>query len=323
MSFSVQVKNELARIIPENLEVQLSELSALIRMSGTLKLIGFNKLSFTISTENPAIARKVFTLIKNCFGITVEIQVNKQSNLKKNNTYILSVSYDQGANDILENVGILEKEGDVLSWVSTIPKKLVAKQDGKRAYLRGAFLGSGSISDPTKMYHLEFSTVNIDISENLKKILNSYKLNAKIVARKNTNVVYIKESEHITDLLNLMGAYNALMHLEDVKIKKQMRNDVNRLVNCETANLNKTVETSMRQIDCINYVIEKCGIDYLPENLHEIALLRIENPDMSLKELGEIMEKPLGKSGVNHRLKKIELIAEELKEKLENVKSGI
>lgn len=317
MSFSAQVKNELARIIHENPQVQLSELSAIIRMSGTLKLMGFNKLSFVINTENPAIARKVFTLIKNCFGITGEIQVNRQSNLKRNNTYVLSVTYDQGANDILEKVGIIEKEGEHLSWVSTIPKHLVSRQDGKRAYLRGAFLGSGSVSDPAKMYHLEFSTVNIEISQNLRKLLNSYKLNAKIVTRKNNNVVYIKESEHITDLLNLMGAYNALMHLEDIKIKKQMRNDVNRLVNCETANLNKTVDTSMRQIECINYIMEKQGLDYLPENLHEIAMLRVENPDMSLKELGEIMETPLGKSGVNHRLKKIEMIAEELKEKIE------
>lgn len=317
MSFSAQVKNELARIIHENPQVQLSELSAIIRMSGTLKLMGFNKLSFVINTENPAIARKVFTLIKNCFGITVEIQVNRQSNLKRNNTYVLSVTYDQGANDILEKVGIIEKEGEHLSWVSTIPKHLVSRQDGKRAYLRGAFLGSGSVSDPAKMYHLEFSTVNIEISQNLRKLLNSYKLNAKIVTRKNNNVVYIKESEHITDLLNLMGAYNALMYLEDIKIKKQMRNDVNRLVNCETANLNKTVDTSMRQIECINYIMEKQGLDYLPENLHEIAMLRVENPDMSLKELGEIMETPLGKSGVNHRLKKIEMIAEELKEKIE------
>ncbi|MBP7913600.1 MAG: DNA-binding protein WhiA, partial [Proteocatella sp.] len=285
MSFSAQVKNELARIIHENPQVQLSELSAIIRMSGTLKLMGFNKLSFVINTENPAIARKVFTLIKNCFGITVEIQVNRQSNLKRNNTYVLSVTYDQGANDILEKVGIIEKEGEHLSWVSTIPKHLVSRQDGKRAYLRGAFLGSGSVSDPAKMYHLEFSTVNIEISQNLRKLLNSYKLNAKIVTRKNNNVVYIKESEHITDLLNLMGAYNALMHLEDIKIKKQMRNDVNRLVNCETANLNKTVDTSMRQIECINYIMEKQGLDYLPENLHEIAMLRVENPDMSLKEL--------------------------------------
>mgnify|MGYP003543228559 FL=1 len=317
MSFSAQVKNELARIIHENPQVQLSELSAIIRMSGTLKLMGFNKLSFVINTENPAIARKVFTLIKNCFGITVEIQVNRQSNLKRNNTYVLSVTYDQGANDILEKVGIIEKEGEHLSWVSTIPKHLVSRQDGKRAYLRGAFLGSGSVSDPAKMYHLEFSTVNIEISQNLRKLLNSYKLNAKIVTRKNNNVVYIKESEHITDLLNLMGAYNALMHLEDIKIKKQMRNDVNRLVNCETANLNKTVDTSMRQIECINYIMEKQGLDYLPENLHEIAMLRVENPDMSLKELGEIMETPLGKAGVNHRLKKIEMIAEDLKEKIE------
>lgn len=317
MSFSVQVKNELARVISDNPQVQLSELSAIIRMSGTLKLMGFNKLSFVINTENPAIARKVFTLIKNCFGITVEIQVNRLSNLKKNNTYALSVTHDQGANDILEKVGIIEREDEKLSWVSTIPKNLVSRQDGRRAYLRGAFLGSGSISDPAKMYHLEFSTVNIEISHNLKRLINSYKLNAKIVTRKNNNVVYIKESEHITDMLNLMGAYNALMHLEDVKIKKQMRNDVNRLVNCETANLNKTVDTSIRQIDCIDYIIEKQGLDYLPENLHEIARLRVENPDMSLKELGEIMEKPLGKSGVNHRLKKIEMIAEELKEKIE------
>ena len=317
MSFSAQVKNELARIIHENPQVQLSELSAIIRMSGTLKLMGFNKLSFVINTENPAIARKVFTLIKNCFGITVEIQVNRQSNLKRNNTYVLSVTYDQGANDILEKVGIIEKEGEHLSWVSTIPKHLVSRQDGKRAYLRGAFLGSGSVSDPAKMYHLEFSTVNIEISQNLRKLLNSYKLNAKIVTRKNNNVVYIKESEHITDLLNLMGAYNPFMPLEELMIKKQIRNDVNRLVNCETANLNKTVDTSMRQIECINYIMEKQGLDYLPENLHEIAMLRVENPDMSLKELGEIMETPLGKSGVNHRLKKIEMIAEELKEKIE------
>ena len=133
MSFSAQVKNELARIIHENPQVQLSELSAIIRMSGTLKLMGFNKLSFVINTENPAIARKVFTLIKNCFGITVEIQVNRQSNLKRNNTYVLSVTYDQGANDILEKVGIIEKEGEHLSWVSTIPKHLVSRQDGKRA----------------------------------------------------------------------------------------------------------------------------------------------------------------------------------------------
>ncbi|WP_028829034.1 DNA-binding protein WhiA [Proteocatella sphenisci] len=317
MSFSVQVKNELARVISDNPRVQLSELSAIIRMSGTLKLMGFNKLSFVINTENPAIARKVFKLIKNCFGIAPEIKVNRLSNLKKNYIYALSVSYDQGANDILEKVGIIEKENEKLSWVSTIPKRMVSRQDGKRAYLRGAFLGSGSVSDPSKTYHLEFSTVNIEISHNLKKLINSYQLNAKIVTRKNNNVVYIKESEHITDLLNLMGAYNALMYLEDVKIKKQMRNDVNRIVNCETANLNKTVDTSMRQIDCINYIIEKRGLDYLPENLHEIAKLRVENLDMSLKELGEIMEKPLGKSGVNHRLKKIEKMAEELKEKIE------
>lgn len=318
MSFSIKVKNELSRIIPENRNTQLAELSALIRMSGTLKLMGFNKLSFIVTTENPAIARTVFSLIKSLFGISVEIQVNKNSNLKKNNTYFLTVTYEQGANDILEKVGILKKEDDGLHWVSSIPRSLIRKQEAKRAYLRGAFLGSGNMADPEKMYHLEFSTVDIELSENLKKLINSYGFNSKIVTRKNNNVVYIKESEQITDLLNLMGAYNALLFMEDVKIKKQMRNDVNRIVNCETANLNKTVEAAMRQRDCINYILEKRGIEFLPDNLQEIALLRIENPDMSLKELGEEMSTPLGKSGVNHRLKKLESIANDLKEKLED-----
>ena len=314
VSFSTQVKNELSRIIPEDKNVRIAELAALIRMSGSLQLMGYNKLSFKVVTENAAIARKVFSLLKMCFNIHVEIQVKKNKNLKKNNTYFLFVSYEQGANDILVEIGILKKDGKDYTIQSDIPEFFISDEKSKRAYIRGAFLGGGSISDPEKTYHMEFVTVDDELSTYIRNLLNTYDFNAKIVPRKNTYVVYIKESNNISDLLNIMGAHNALFQLEDVKIMKQMRNDVNRIVNCETANLTKTVNASMRQIEAINYLINTLGIDYLPESLQEIAELRVEYEDLSLKELGEMLDKPLGKSGVNHRLKKIEDIANELKE---------
>lgn len=314
MSFSTQVKNELSRIIHQLRYVKIAELSAIIRTGGSIQLMGFNKLSLKIVTENPAIARKVFSLIKSCYNIEVEIQVKKNNNLKKNNSYTLTVTFEQGANDILTEMGIIEKDGNNLHMRSDIPKDIIKDEKSKRAYVRGAFLGGGSISDPEKTYHVEFVTMDEDLSTYIKDILNDYNFNAKVILRKNVFVVYIKESSNISDLLNIMGAHNALLHLEDIKIIKQMRNDVNRLVNCETANLSKTVNASMRQIEAIKYIMDVKGINFLPDTLKEIALLRIEQEDLSLKELGELLSQPLGKSGVNHRLKKIEEIAKKLKE---------
>lgn len=310
----MEVKNELSRIIPDEEHVKIAELAALVRMSGSLKLMGFNKLSFKVVTENPAIARKVFSLLKSCFGIHVDIEVRKNKNLKKNNTYSLLVPYKQGANDILEKVGIIEKQGENVFIRSDIPDSIVNDEESKRAYIRGAFLGGGSVSDPEKTYHVELVTLDEELSVYLMNLLNTYDFNAKIIPRKNTYVIYLKESNHISDLFNIMGAHNALFQLEDIKIKKQMRNDVNRIVNCETANLTKTVNAAMRQVESIKYIIDKVGLEYLPDNLREIAELRIEYDDLSLKELGEMLESPLGKSGVNHRLKKIEEIADKLKE---------
>lgn len=310
----MEVKNELSRIIPDEEHVKIAELAALVRMSGSLKLMGFNKLSFKVVTENPAIARKVFSLLKSCFGIHVDIEVRKNKNLKKNNTYSLLVTYEQGANDILEKVGIIEKQGENVFIRSDIPDTIVKDEESKRAYIRGAFLGGGSVSDPEKTYHVELVTLDEELSVYLMNLLNTYDFNAKIVPRKNTYVIYLKESNHISDLFNIMGAHNALFQLEDIKIKKQMRNDVNRIVNCETANLTKTVNAAMRQVESIKYITETVGLEYLPDNLREIAELRIEYDDLSLKELGEMLESPLGKSGVNHRLKKIEEIADKLRE---------
>lgn len=315
MSFSTQTKNELARIQPKTRVGKLAELSALVRMSGTIKLMGFNKLGFTITTENPAIARKIFKLLKEIFDITTQIMVKKNKNLKKNNNYILEVAHSDGGTEILREIGILREKDGIMYISNEIPNELLKGENEKRAYIRGAFLGGGSISDPEKTYHMEFVTEDEELSQSLKELINSYEFNSKIVIRKNSYVIYLKESENISDILNLMGGHLALLNLENIKIYKQMRNDVNRIVNCETANLSKTVNAAMRQIENIQFIKDTVGLNILPDNLKEVAELRIQYEDLSLKELGEMMNTKIGKSGVNHRLRKIEKIAEELKER--------
>ncbi|MCX7885571.1 MAG: DNA-binding protein WhiA [Caloramator sp.] len=315
MSFSSVAKNELCRISEERKCCQLAELSAITRMSGTISIKGSQGLSFKIQTENPAIARRIFTLLKNAFGVHTEILVKKSNSLKKNNIYILVINQDMGAKDILIKTGIFKEHSDgMLSFNNRIGSNIIKKNCCKRAYIRGAFLGGGSISNPEKTYHMEFVVNNLEQSEELMKLINSFGLNSKIIQRKSSYVVYLKEGDQIIDLLNIIGAHSALLNLENVRIYKEMRNNVNRLVNCETANLNKTVDAAVRQIEAIKYIKEKSAIKRLPNSLREIAELRLKFPDVSLKELGEMLNPPLGKSGVNHRLRKIEKIAEELKE---------
>ncbi|MFZ5966438.1 MAG: DNA-binding protein WhiA [Bacillota bacterium] len=315
MSFSMKTKNELSRIIPEDPCCQLSELSALMHMSGTIQLAGFQKINVKIATENAAVARKIFKLLKKTFGIHTEVMVTKNRLLKKNNHYVMIVSSKEGANDVLEKVGILSEKDGQLTINYSIPEKLMKNTCCKRAYLRGAFLGAGSVSDPEKTYHLEFVTTSEEYSESLKELVNEFGLGAKIVQRKNSYVVYLKEGDQIVDLLNIIGAHSALLNLENIRIVKQVRNNVNRIVNCETANLSKIVNASMRQIENIEYIQRTRGFRVLPDGLREIAELRLTYKEASLKELGQMLNPPVGKSGVNHRLRKIEKIAEKYKQK--------
>jgi hypothetical protein len=315
VSFSSKAKNEICRLSDEKDCCKLAEISAIIKTSGTINIRPKQGLSFKISTENPAIARKVFTLLKDLFGIHTQILVKKNNSLKKNNIYLLLVKGDMGAKDILIKTGILrENPNKTLSIANKIPQEMIRKNCCKRAYIRGAFLGGGSVSNPEKTYHLEFVMSTFDFAEELMKLINSFNLNAKVIDRKNNFVVYIKEGEQIVDLLNIIGAHSALLDLENVMIYKEIRNNVNRLVNCETANLSKTVDAAVRQIESIKFIQKKIGLKKLPPNLKEIAEIRMKYPDLSLKELGEMMNPPIGKSGVNHRLRRIEKIAEELKD---------
>ncbi|HSQ89732.1 DNA-binding protein WhiA [Romboutsia sp.] len=312
MSFSTETKNELARVTSENHCCNITELAALVRLAGSIQIVGYKKLNLKITTELNSIARKIFKLLKQNFGINTTISVNKNQMLKRNNSYVLMVTSEMGAEKLIKELGILA-QGEGFYTLNKVPAHLIQHDECKRAFIRGAFLGGGSISDPGKNYHMEFVTNNEDFAESLKDLINSLGFNCKIVARKNNYVVYLKESEQISDLLSIIGAHHALLSLQSTKIVKAMRNNVNRIVNCETANLSKTVNAAVRQVENIKFIQETVGISSLPENLQEIARLRVECEDMTLKELGEMLNPPIGKSGVNHRLRKIEEIANKLR----------
>ncbi|MEG2245866.1 MAG: DNA-binding protein WhiA [Peptostreptococcaceae bacterium] len=314
MSFSAETKNELARVFSEDKCCNISELSAIVRLSGSIQIAGYKKLNLKISTELNSTARKVFKLLKSNFGINTEISVNKNQMLKRNSSYVLMITSDMGAKELMRELGILSREEGFFT-MNTVPEDLIKDNECVRAFIRGAFLGGGSISDPEKNYHLEFVTNNEEFADSLKNLINSLGFNSKTVSRKNNYVVYLKESEQISDLLNIIGAHQALLSLESTKIVKEMRNNVNRLVNCETANLSKTVNAAVRQIENIKYIQSKVGLNHLPDNLREIAELRIEYEDLTLKELGEMASPELSKSAVNHRLRKIEHIADDLRAK--------
>lgn len=312
MSFSTETKNELARIMPEDLRYREAELSGIAKLSGTIQIAGYKKINLKISTELNSIARKVFKILKSDYKINTNIVVNKNQMLKRNNSYVLTVTSDMGSENLMRSLGLLQQDEGFFTS-NKIPSWVLEDEECKKAFIRGAFLGGGSISDPEKNYHLEFVVSNEDFAENLMELINSLGFNSKIVGRKNSYVVYLKESEQISDLLSHIGGFQALLSLQNTKILKQMRNNVNRIVNCETANLSKTVNAAVRQVENIKLIEKKMGISKLPKSLQQIALLRVENEDLTLKELGELLNPPISKSGVNHRLKKIEDIANELR----------
>lgn len=295
MSFSTIVKNEICRLEMAKSCCTNTEMRAI------LDVHNLNDKSILkesrIITENPSFARRFFTIIKEITGFPPRIIIRKNKKLKKNLTYIID----------FERALVDNYNKDLSPQI----KKLCCK----KAYLRGAFLAGGSVSHPEKQYHLEINYHNIQSMEYIKEILHFFEINGKTLVRNVGIVVYIKEGEDLVKFINIIGAHNSLMELENVRILKEMRNSVNRIVNCETANLEKTINASFRQVENIKYIQNNLGVENLSENMKEIAKLRLKNPDANLQELGEMMEPNLGKSGVNHRLRKLEELAENLKKK--------
>lgn len=315
MSFSTDTKEELARIIPEKQCCMIAELSALIRMSGTLEFQGRNDLRIQLNTENPSTARKIFKLVKKAYGFSAEIQIKQTPRFNKGKQYILMIQDAKQSLHLLQETEIFKKTTEGYRLSDEWPDRILKKRCCKRAYLRGAFLGGGSISSPEKNYHLEFVSSKEQHIDTIHELLNYFGLMGKIIERKGHFVLYLKEGEQIVDLLNIMGAHHALFSLENIRILKQMRNNINRIVNCETANLSKTVKASMRQVEMINFIDKRIGIHQLPQGLRDVAIARLKYPESSLKELGELMKPQVGKSGINHRFRKLELIENKLKMK--------
>ena len=306
VSYASEVKKELTKLVvhPEHARV---ELSALLRMNGSLSLQNHHFV-LTATTENAAIARRIFSLIKQKYGIESELLVRKKMKLKKNNQYLVRLNQD--VNKILEDLDILDESG--LSINTDVPLEVINEDQRMRSYLRGAFLATGSVNNPeTSRYHLEIYSLYETHNEGIAKMMNHFNLNARTTKRRNGFIVYLKEAEKIADFLQLIGATNSMLKFEDIRIVRDMRNSVNRLVNCENANINKTVAAAERQIDNIKHLQATVGLDSLPDKLREIAVLRLENPEVSLKELGEMVPSgPISKSGINHRLRKLNQLAE-------------
>ena len=313
MSFSSKVKKELEEHISNAAHCRIAELAALISMCGSVMIDEENHYAIRVRTETEPTARKVKTLLWKTFHIETEITTRDNAYSRIGKTYTLTVRDNQEAVKILQATKLINDAGEIEENFSITNNIVIKKDCCKRAFIRGAFMAAGSISDPNKSYHFEIKCNSNKKSEQLINLLKNYNIEGKMVARKGSYVVYIKEGEGIVDVLNVMEAHVSLMEMENVRILKGMSNYYNRQVNCETANIKKTVATSVRQIEDINYIIKDRGISYLPEKLQEIALVRIDNPDASLQELGEMLDPPLGKSGVNHRLRKICQIAEDLR----------
>lgn len=313
VSFSTKTKNELSRLEIKNRELARAELAGIIQISGYVSLNGLKDLQIEIGTENGAISRRTYNLLKKAYGIQPEVEVRKSRNLKKTNKYVNKISNDKDVRRILLDISVLEKSNNsIFNMKNNISEEFSKNFDLKRAYLRGTFLGGGSLSNPEKMYHLEFITNDKLFREKLVALLNSFNLNSKTIERKEYHIIYIKEGEKIVDFLNIIEAHNALLELENIRIIKEMRNNINRIVNCETANIAKTTNASLRQIQKIKKIERTIGLQSLPENLRETAEIRLKNENLTLTELGNLHNPKVGKSGVNHRLRKIEKIADRL-----------
>ena len=314
MSFSGDIKKELLRQLPAARHCQIAELAALFDLVGRVRQDESGSEYLEIHTENLTVARKSYMLLISVFHDPVEVLV-RNHNIRGNiREYYIIVRNRQTIISMLKALKMMDEQGRIAVDCLGHQHRLIQNTCCKRAFLRGVFLAAGSLSDPEKAYHLEFALFSEQFASFIKDILAFFELEAKIVRRKRYFVVYIKEGSQIVDFLNVVEAHIALMEFENVRIVKEVRNPVNRQVNCETANIGKTVAAAAKQIEDIEFIECNMGLRKLARGLREIAELRLEYPDASLQELGKMLDPPIGKSGVNHRLRKLGIIANELKE---------
>lgn len=313
MSFSSEVKEELYGHIASSRHCQLAEIAAIIDASGLIEKGPDGEIILFLQDDNELVIRKFFTLLKKAFNIGTSILETVTDIKVGGRIYRPAVTDSEALRSILGAVRIIDDKGAIRDLQSGVNPMVTRNSCCKRAFIRDSFLCLGSISDPNKGYHLEFVCDSMEQAEALREMIQSFDIEARIVSRKKYFVLYVKEGAEIVDLLNIMEAHVSLMELENLRIVKEMRNSINRRVNCEVANITKTVNAASKQIEDITYIKDHHGFDNLQDGLRQMAEVRLENPDATLSELGQLLDPPVGKSGVNHRLRKLSDLADKIR----------
>jgi cell division protein WhiA len=310
MTFSKDTKDELAHILPEKNCCVLAEIAGFIRVCGTIKLMGGGKFKVVLTTEHNAVARHYKKLIKAYFDVDPKVEIGRSQSINKGKVFLMSLGPEELSEQILRETGILMLRGGMNYISDGIYEGLIKTKCCRKAYLRGLFLGTGTMSNPEKGYQFEIVCDTEILAGDVKRLINGFiDIHAKVVVRKGQYVVYVKAASQILDLLAIMGAHTQYFSFEDIRMKKELVNRANRIQNCDQANIDKTVMASEKQIADIRAVTAHGGIDILPKKLREIAILRLENPDASMTEIGAMLDPPLKKAGVNNRFARIAELA--------------
>ncbi|MBE6465180.1 DNA-binding protein WhiA [Denitrobacterium detoxificans] len=304
MSFTADVKEELSRVPPVCSHCERATLAALIRMEGSLFLAGSGRFRIEVDTDSPSVARLLVKLLHEQYGLKTDWTV-RRSVLHKTPNYLIEVPMQKGLPEAMKDMGVLTSGG----FDRGVYPKLVEKRCCAAAYLRGAFLGSGFIANPKGDFHFEMSVESEELANGLVELMAERDISAKIMQRRSNYIVYMKSGSAISAFLAVVGAHQSALAMENVRVIKSVRNDVNRRVNAELANQQKATEASMEQIMAIHAVIDRYGLESLPPALQEFIKLRVSHPDATLKELGEYADPPLSKSAVYHRVRRIEQLA--------------
>ena len=313
MSYTTKIKEEISSINNTESEI-IAELAGFIRNNAI-----FIEDTITLTTENKTTIERVQNFLKTIYEINIDITTKDNNNFSKKELYALVV--DQKVNKILQDIGLIDKDNNKLD---TVPTYIVGANEEIRAYLRGVFLTCGSINDPkTSRYHMELFISTPEESIFVQKLLNLFDLNAKILGRDKGYMIYIKEAEKISDFIRILGANNAVLYYEDVRVYRDKKNQTNRLNNCEQANVDKMISTATSQVNDILFLKEKCAFELLDEKVREVAEYRLKYKEASLLELSEIIsletEHKITKSGVYHRIDKIKQLASKIREKEDKI----
>ena len=305
MSYSSEAKEELCRVVPESICCHLAELSGIVSAAGSVLLRGGGGRRLFVETENESVAGRCMSLMRDVFDVQPALVTRTQTRLGGRKLYRVVLDGE-------EALFVLQGCGIELGQRRTVPRDVTARKCCRMSFLRGVFLACGSVTDPEKEYHLEFVLGDEGFAESLTRLIARFNLNARTGQRRRMTLVYLKGQAEITDMLSLIGAQSARFTMEDAFIRKGFRNNANRAVNCDSANLTRAVAAAERQIEAIRAVLRIKGRDALPGPLAEVADLRLEYPELPLEELGKLCEPPLSKGGVNHRLQRLVQMAEDL-----------